>query len=139
MAIVPNAPQQQVMPAFEAEKVTGEFYRTVIHIEKIEKRVGKDGEIIRYERRLVPYKEKYTEAYDVYFPQKHSVRIAADNAEELGRLGIIDSPPLVDMSTGDIVDGNNYTTSPKALVEQSLVRSRGRKIGGLATLDGDVE
>lgn len=127
-----------IKPAFQAEKVTGKFTRTVIHIQEDVRQVGalKDKAIIT--RKMVPVVEEFTEGFMVYFPQKHSVFIAADDTEQLRRVGILDEPPLVDMASGEIVP-SDYNLSPKELVQRSEVRSRGRSTGGLATLEGDIE
>jgi len=127
-----------IKPAFQAEKITGHFTRTVIHIQEDVRQVGalKDKAIIT--RKMVPVVEEFTEGYMVYFPQKHSVFIAADDTEQLRRVGILEEPPLVDMASGEVVP-RDYNLSPKELVQRSEVRSRGRSTGGLATLEGDIE
>jgi len=127
-----------IKPAFQAEKITGNFTRTVIHIQEDVRQVGalKDKAIIT--RKMVPVVEEFTEGYMVYFPQKHSVFIAADDTEQLRRVGILEAPPLVDMASGEVVP-QDYNLSPKELVQRSEVRSRGRSTGGLATLEGDIE
>jgi len=127
-----------IKPAFQAEKITGNFTRTVIHIQEDVRQVGalKDKAIIT--RKMVPVVEEFTEGYMVYFPQKHSVFIAADDEEQLRRVGILEEPSLVDMASGEVVP-RDYNLSPKELVQRSEVRSRGRSTGGLATLEGDIE
>jgi hypothetical protein len=87
---------------------------------------------------MVPIVEEFTEGYMVYFPQKHSVFIAADDHEQLRRVGILEAPPLVDMASGEMVP-QGYNLSPKELVKQSVMRGRSRSTGGLATLEGDIE
>lgn len=130
-------PDVDIKPAFQAEKVTGRFKRTIIHIEEDVRMVGalKDKSIIT--RKLVPIVEEFTEGYMVYFPQKHSVFIAADDEEQLRRLGVLDDPPLVDMNSGEMVP-RGYNLSPKELVEQSEIRGRGRRTGGFSSLDEGV-
>lgn len=127
-----------IKPAYQAERVTGKFKRTVIHIQEDVREVGalNDKKIIT--RKLVPVVEEFSEGWMVYFPQKHSVFIAADDETQLRIIGIMDEPPLVDMNSGEVVP-KSYSATPKDLVEQSLVRGRGRSTGGLATLEGDIE
>ena len=127
-----------IKPAFQAEKITGHFTRTVIHIQEDVRQVGalKDKAIIT--RKMVPVVEEFTEGYMIYFPQKHSVFIAADDHEQLRRVGVMEAPPLVDMASGEVVP-SDYNLTPKELVQRSEVRSRGRSTGGLATLEGDIE
>jgi hypothetical protein len=131
-------PEADIKPAFQAEKVTGKFTRTVISIEREVQMVGalQDKQFVR--TKMVPVVQEFTEGYMVYFPQKHSVFIAADDHEQLRRLGIIEQPPLVDMASGQMVP-QGYGSTPKEMVEASLVRGRGRSTGGLATLEGDIE
>ena len=131
-------PEADIKPAFQAEKVTGKFTRTVISIEREVQMVGalQDKQFVR--TKMVPVVQEFTEGYMVYFPQKHSVFIASDDHEQLRRLGIIEQPPLVDMASGQMVP-QGYSSTPKEMVEASLVRGRGRSTGGLATLEGDIE
>ena len=131
-------PEVDIKPAFQAEKVTGKFTRTVISIEEDVRYVGalKDKPLVT--RKLVPIVQEFTEGYMVYFPQKHSVFIAADDEEQLRRVGILEEPPLVDMASGQMAP-KGYSASPKEMVEASLIRGRGRSTGGLATLEGDIE
>jgi len=131
--------EADIKPAFQAEKLVGKFTRTVIHMSEDVRQVGalKDKAIIT--RKMTPIVEEFTEGYMVYFPQKHSVFIAADDHEQLRRVGILEAPPLVDMVSGEPVP-QDYNLSPKELVEQSLARGgRSRSTGGLATLEGDIE
>jgi hypothetical protein len=130
-------PEMDIKPAFQAEKVTGRFTRTVMHIQEEVREVGplKDKKIIT--RKLVPVVEEFSEGWMVYFPQKHSIFIAADDEDQLRSIGILESPPLVDMNSGEIVP-KDYNLSPKELVQQAELRSRGRSTGGFTALDQGV-
>lgn len=123
-------------PAFQAEKVSGSFKRTVMHIEEEVRDVGplKNKQIIA--RKLVPKVEEFTEGYMIYFPQGHSMFVAADDTEQLMRIGVLDDPHFVDMETGEVVPAN-YSLSPKEIVEQKQ-RNRPRATGGLSELDAGV-
>jgi hypothetical protein len=124
-------------PAFQAEKVTGRFIRTVVHIEEEVRDVGplKNKQIIA--RRLVPKQEEFTDGYMIYFPQGHSMFVAADDTEQLQRIGVLSRPHMVDMNSGEIVP-ETYSLSPKEIVERKQ-HNRPRATGGLATLEGDIE
>lgn len=126
-------------PAFQAERVTGNFKRTVMHIEEDVRDVGplKNKQIIA--RKLVPKVEEFTEGFMIYFPQGHSMFVAADDEEQLRRIGVLEEPSFVDMETGEVVPAN-YNMSPKEIVEAKQ-RNRPRpSVGGLTELDaGRIE
>jgi|SRR5580765_1432792 hypothetical protein len=124
-------------PAFQAEKVTGHFKRTVMHIEEDVREVGplRDKKIIA--RKLVPKVEEFTEGYMIYFPQGHSMFVAADDTEQLMRIGVLEEPGMVDMNTGEVIPAG-YNLSPKEIVN-SKQRNRPRpSTGGLSELDQGV-
>jgi hypothetical protein len=127
-------------PTFQAEKVTGTFRRTVVHIEEDVREVGplKDKKIIA--RKLTPKIEEFSEGYMIYFPQGHSIFVAADDTEQLMRIGVLDNPRLIDMATGEIVP-ESYNLTPKEIVmRKEMNRPRPRQTGGLQTLEGgDIE
>lgn len=126
-------------PAFQAERVSGNFKRTVMHIEEDVRDVGplKNKQIIA--RKLVPKVEEFTEGFMIYFPQGHSMFVAADDEEQLRRIGVLEEPSFVDMETGEVVPAN-YNMSPKEIVEAKQ-RNRPRpSVGGLTELDaGRIE
>jgi len=122
--------------AFQCEKVTGTFYRMVMHIEEEVRDVGplKNKQIIA--RRLVPKREEFHEGYMIYFPQGHSMFVAADDTEQLQRIGVLEQPTIVDMNSGEIVPAQ-FAMSPKELVEaKTKAKYRPRMTGGLETLEG---
>ncbi len=124
-------------PAFQAEKISGKFKRTVMHIEEEVRDVGplKNKQIIA--RKLVPRVEEFTEGYMIYFPQGHSMFVAADDTEQLMRIGVLEDPHFVDMDTGEVVPAN-YSLTPKEIVENKQ-RNRPRpSTGGLSELDAGV-
>jgi hypothetical protein len=124
-------------PAFQAEKVTGKFHRMVMHIEEDVRSVGPLGNKQVITRKLVPKLEEFSEGYMVYFPQGHSMFVAADDEEQLQRIGVLEQPRLVDMNTGEEVP-MNLALSPKEIVERKQFnRPRARSTGGLATLSGE--
>lgn len=129
-----------IKPAFQAERVTGSFKRTIIQIQEDVRMVGplKDKAIVS--RKMVPVEEEFTDGYMIYFPQGHSMFVAADDTDQLMRIGVLQDPKLVDMETGEEVpDGYNLT--PKEIVERKE-RNRPRPIGssqgGFTALDHGV-
>jgi hypothetical protein len=122
-------PQMDVKPAFQAEKVTGNFVRTVMHIEEDVRKVGPNQDKSIITRKLVPKQEVFHEGYMVYFPQGHSMFIAADDESQLVRVGVTEQPKMVDMNTGEEVP-DQLTLSPKDIVERKQ-HNRPRSTGGL--------
>lgn len=125
-------------PAFQVEKVTGKFTRTVMHIEEDIRDVGplKNKQIIA--RKMKPVTEEFTDGYMIYFPQGHSILVAADDEEQLRRIGVLEKPYTVDMNTGEIVPDHFHLT-PKEIVARKEA-NRPRSQGGFTALDeGRIE
>ena len=125
-------------PAFQVEKVTGKFTRMVMHIEEDVREVGplKNKQIIA--RKLTSVEEQFSEGYMVYFPQGHSIFVAADDTEQLQRIGVLDRPYLVDMNSGEVVPDQLHL-SPKEIVARKEA-NRPRSTGGFSALDkGEIE
>ena len=76
------AGQMDFKPTFQCEKITGTFHRMVMHIEEEVRDVGplKNKQIIA--RKIVPKREEFNEGYMIYFPQGHSMFVAADDVVE---------------------------------------------------------
>lgn len=127
-------------PAFQAEKITGQFFRMVMHIEEDVRKVGPLGNKEVITRKLVPKREEFTDGYMIYFPQGHSMFVAADDEDQLQRIGVLEAPRLVDMNTGEEVP-DQLNLTPKEIVERKQHnRPRARATGGLATItDGEIE
>lgn len=122
-------------PSFQVEKVTGDFTRVVMHIEEDVRHVGplKDKAIIA--RKLVPKTEHFSEGYMIYFPQGHSMFVAADDEDQLRRIGVLEPASMVDMNSGEVVPAQ-YALSPKEIVERKQFnRPRPASVGGLSELD----
>jgi hypothetical protein len=128
-------------PTFQAEKVTGKFFRMVMDIKEDVRQVG-NGPIEKrvITRTMVPTKQEFTEGYFIYFPQGHSMFVAADDVEQLQRIGVLGQPALVDMNSGEVVP-DNLNLSPKEIVERSqLNRPRARAVGGLTeVMEGNLD
>jgi hypothetical protein len=127
-------------PAFQAEKVHGNFTRMVMHIEEDVRKVGPTGNKELITRNLVHKQEVFHDGYMVYFPQGHSMFIAADDEDQLKRVGVLEQPRIVDMNSGEEVP-SDLALTPKEIVERKqLNRPRARAVGGLATItDGEIE
>jgi len=122
-------------PTFQCERVTGNFTRTVMHIEEDIREVGplKNKQIIA--RKLVPKEEVFHEGYMIYFPQGHSMFVAADDEEQLKRIGVLEEPRVVDMNTGDII-----ALSPKEIVQRKELNRPRAHTGGMTAIDeGRIE
>jgi hypothetical protein len=122
-------------PTFQCEKVTGKFKRTVMHIEEDVREVGplKNKQIIA--RKLVAVEEEFEDGYMIYFPQGHSMFVAADDEEQLKRIGVLEEPRVVDMNTGDLI-----ALSPKEIVERKQLNRPRAHVGGMSALDeGRIE
>jgi hypothetical protein len=125
-------------PAFQVEKVSGNFRRTIMHIEEDVREVGplKNKQIIA--RKLVPKVEEFHDGYMIYFPQGHSLFVAADDTEQLQRIGVLDTPSLVDMNSGEVIPAG-YNLTPKEVVEnKQRNRPRPAMHGGLSALEEGV-
>jgi hypothetical protein len=132
-------PQLDAKPAFQAEKVTGNFFRMVMHIEEDVRKIGPLGNKEVITRKLVPKREEIKEGYMVYFPQGHSMFVAADDTEQLTRIGVLEPPRMVDMNSGEEIP-NQYNLTPKEIVENSQRRARPRMTGGLTDiLEGNAD
>lgn len=133
-------PPMDYKPAFQAERVVGKHWRMVIHIEEDVRKVGplQNKEVIT--RKLVPKKEEFEDGYMIYFPQGHSLFVAADDEEQLRRIGVLETPKLVDMNSGEEVPSDMALT-PKEIVERKQFnRPRAHSTGGLSTLlEGGIE
>ena len=125
---------ENVKPAFQAELVKGNFRRTIMSIEENVREVTGSTGITRkiVSRKLKPVVEEFTEAYDIYFPQGHSIRVRADDRAQLERIGVFGPPPLVDMETGEVI-GQDKSMSPKQIV---MAKTRSRQTGGIETAMG---
>ena len=127
-----------IKPAFQAEKVTGNFYRMVMAIEEDVRLVG-NGSVEKkiITRKLVPVRQEFNEGWMIYFPQGHSMFVAADDTDQLRRIGVLEQPALVDMNSGEVVPANLHL-SPKEIVERKSNNGRHRSTGGLTqVLEGD--
>ena len=126
-------------PAFQAEKITGNFSRMVMHIEEEVRNVGPLGNKQIITRRLVPKREEFSEGYMIYFPQGHSMFVASDDTDQLTRIGVLGSPKVIDMNSGEEIPAD-YNLTPKEIVEQSQRRARPRMTGGLTDImEGKVD
>jgi hypothetical protein len=125
-------PQLDAKPEYQAERVTGKFRRQVTDITEDVKIVnGANGERKIITRKMAQRWEEFSDGYMIYFPQGHSIFVAADDEEQLQRIGVLNDPRLVDMESGEIIP-ENYALTPKEIVERKT-RNRPRPTtGGIA-------
>lgn len=121
-----------IKPAFQVEKLEGKFVRTVMVIEEDVRKVGPNQDKSLIIRKLVPQKQEYEGAYMIYFPQGHSIHVAADDLEQLQRIGVHERPGYVDMNTGEVIP-DQISLSPKEIVERKTHQRRSTT-GGLSDL-----
>ena len=122
-----------IKPEFQVEKVTGNFKRTITFLEETHtKRMIAGVERIYTTRKMVPKVDEFTEGYMVYYPQGHSLFIAADDEAQLIFLGVLKDPKKVDMESGEEVP-DNYNLTPKEIVaRKERNRPRASTQGGVA-------
>lgn len=124
----------EIVAAFEIEKVTGKFTRTVTVIEETHNsRMVNGVERITTTRKLKPIEETFDEGYMIWYPQGHSIFVAADDEAQLRFLGVIDDPKLVDLESGeDVPDG--YLSNKDRVQAKERARSgrRSSSTGGIA-------
>jgi hypothetical protein len=65
--------------------------------------------------------------------------LAADDEMQLQRIGVHETPNMVDMNSGEVIPAN-YALSPKEIVERKQLNRPRAHTGGMTALDkGDVE
>jgi hypothetical protein len=62
--------------------------------------------------------ETFEDGYMIYFPQGHSIFVAADDLDQLQRIGVFEAPKRIDMESGEEVP-DNYNLTPKEIVERA--------------------
>ena len=127
-----------IKPAFQAEKITGKFYRPISRIVDRTVMVGHKGSERETKMHGIVHElEEFNEAYMVYFPQGHSMMVAADDTELLQRIGVLANPRLVDMESGEEVP-DGFDLTPKELVQRAE-RNRPRlPTGGLTDIEQEL-
>lgn len=129
----------EIMPTHQVEKVTGDFKRMLTIIEETPyTRMINGVEKTFTTRKLKQVPDNFTEGYMVYYPQGHSILVAADDKELIERLQLFAPAKRVDMTTGEEVP-ESYQLTPKEIVARKQQRGeRGFKsTGGIeAALEG---
>lgn len=122
-----------IQPEFQVEKVTGNFSRTITVIEETHNsRMVNGVERITTTRKMKPAVEHYTEGFMIYYPQGHSLFVAADDEAQLMFLGVMQDPKRVDMESGEEVP-DNFNLTPKEIVQRKeRNRPRSSSTGGIA-------
>lgn len=123
-------------PEFQVEYVTGQFTQPISRIVQDVKVVGHKGD----EKRIVTNRiehdvEVFTEGVMIYFPQKHSMLVRADDIDQLRRIGVLEDPRMVDMETGEYAP-QGFGLTPKEMVARAEAnRPRARTTGGLSDIE----
>jgi hypothetical protein len=127
-----------IKPEFQVEKVEGKFTRTITRIIEDVRLVGsKDAERKIITRKMVPETETFTEGFMIYFPQGHSMFVAADDTEQLIRIGVFNDPKLIDMESGEVVP-EDFDLTPKQIVERKT-RNRPRPASQTGGIEAALE
>jgi len=126
-----------IQPEFQVEWVEGNFTRTVTFLEETTTTKMVAGVERQYTtRKMVPKPDTFTKAVMIYYPQGHSIMVAADDTEQLIQLGVTKDPRLVDMESGDLVP-EGYNLTPKEIVARKE-RNRPRSTqGGISVAMGE--
>lgn len=127
-----------IRPEFQVEKVTGNFKFPITTLERDVKTVGFNNEKSITVNKMTHGTRTVMEAYMLYFPQGHSMMIAADDTEQLNRLGVFREPLKVDMNSGEVVP-EDYALTPKEMVSRAeRNRPRPASVGGLSDIEQEV-
>lgn len=120
-----------IRPEFQVEFIEGEFEVPITTITPDVKTVGHHAERSVTINKMVHSTRIVKSGYMLYFPQKHSMFVAADDYDQIERLGIKQRPRRVDMNSGEVVP-EDFDLSPKELVARAEVnRPRPPTTGGL--------
>jgi hypothetical protein len=123
-----------IRPEFQVEHVTGEFKLPITLLTQDVKKVGFNNDKTIIVNKMEHSTRTVTEGYMLYFPQGHSIFIAADDEEQLNRLGVLGPPRRVDMNSGEVVP-EDFELTPKQIVERKQHnRPRPPQTGGLADI-----
>lgn len=122
-----------ILPEFQVEEVTGNFKRNVTVIkETTTTRLIGGVEKHFTTRKLVNEVEEFKDGYMIWYPQGHSIFVAADDTDQLTFLGVMRDPKLVDLESGEEVP-EGYNLTPKEIVQRKeRNRPRSASTGGIA-------
>lgn len=127
-----------IRPEFQVEEVHGHFKIPITKLERDVRTVGFNNEKSITVNKMVHTTRTVEHGYMLYFPQKHSMFIPADDIEQLERLGVLQAPRHVDMNSGEFVP-EDYALSPKELVARAEQnRPRPASQGGLSDIEKEV-
>lgn len=115
---------------FEVEKMEGDFTRiiTTIKEEKFS-RIINGVEKLQTIRKLERHPESFSVGYMIYYPQGHSVFVAADDKAQLMQLGVISSEDEEpDTRPMRLMPG---IVSAKEAVQKAEGRKRRSSVGGI--------
>lgn len=127
-----------IRPSFQVEEVRGKFVLPITVIERDVKTVGFSNEKSITVLKMVHKTRTVDHGYMLWFPQGHSMFIAADDTEQLQRLGVHQGPVNVDMNSGEVVP-EDYDLTPKEIVQRAeRNRPRPPTQGGMSDIEKEV-
>jgi hypothetical protein len=127
-----------IRPEFQVEEVVGKFKIPITTLERDVRTVGFNNEKSITVNKMTHGTRTVEKGYMLYFPQGHSMFIAADDTEQLERLGVFQKPRQVDMSSGELVP-EDFDLTPKELVARSeRNRPRPAMQGGLSDIEKEA-
>jgi hypothetical protein len=123
---------------FQVEEVHGRFKLPITTLERDVKTVGFNNEKSITVNKMVHTTRTVEHGYMLYFPQGHSMFVAADDKEQLERLGVFTTPRQVDMNSGEVVP-DDFGLSPKEIVARAeRNRPRPAMKGGLSDIEKEA-
>lgn len=127
-----------IRPEFQVEHVTGKFHLPITILERDVRTVGFNNEKSITVNKMTHKTRTVEEGYMLYFPQGHSMFIAADDTAQLERVGVFRKPQQIDMNSGEVVP-EDYALSPKEMVQRAeRNRPRPATQGGLSEIEQEV-
>ena len=124
-------------PEFEVERITGQFSRPISRIVQDVKEVGHLGDKKKIVTNRIEHDtEMFTDGYMLYFPQGHSMMVAADDTDTIRRLGILRDPRVVDMESGEVVP-DGYLSNKELVARRESNRPR-PSTGGLTNIEQEL-
>jgi hypothetical protein len=127
-----------IRPEFQVEEVVGRFHLPTTVLERDVKTVGFNNEKSIPVNKMTHGTRIVEKGYMLYFPQGHSMFIAADDTEQLQRLGVFNKPRQVDMSSGELVP-EDFALTPKEMVSRAeRNRPRPAMQGGLSDIEKET-
>lgn len=116
---------------FQVERITGDFVRTIMSIEETpSSRIINGIERVSVVRKLTPVRDEFHDAFMIYYPQGHSIFVAADDIAQLMQLGVILNSDEGFDNASEVPDTFSALSPKEAVLKAE--RKRGRStVGGI--------